>query len=148
MFFVVIATDFISLKKSMNLIALKITGLINIKNGKCKLCKAETTLHKHHLIPRRVLKRFGLLEEGTLKDLVIYICFECEKKIHPENMLIKRVKILSELLYVLLDLVIKMAPEKAISIRQQFYSQKDFIEGKYKNFNNYEENKNATEKML
>lgn len=63
-------------------------------------------------------------------------------------MLIKRVKILSELLYVLLDLVIKMAPEKAISIRQQFYSQKDFIEGKYKNFNNYEENKNATEKML
>lgn len=48
--------------------------------AKCKLCNKDTTLFKHHVIPKYVLNQVNPSSE--LKNICVYICEDCHNKIH------------------------------------------------------------------
>lgn len=50
------------------------------------MCGKEADLTKHHLIPKRI-------KEMTL---LMYVCKDCQKKLHPENELLLNEKILRD----------------------------------------------------
>ena len=48
----------------------------------CDICGSYTLCHKHHLIPKDVLKKTGNLYK---RNNLVNICVNCHKKIHYFN---------------------------------------------------------------
>jgi len=68
-------------------------NLSNKKKGYCPICNEEHSLQAHHIIPKRITNRNGLLGELRLK-----VCDKCHWKIHIENQFIEAfVKLIPEI---------------------------------------------------
>jgi hypothetical protein len=59
----------------------------------CKVCgRKQVMCRNHHLIPKRLLATLPLKQQKKWRYQIVVICDKCNRFIHPENVLYRKIK--------------------------------------------------------